>query len=96
MSFDKYKEIIIKVAKENDITIDDSGDTFIVHKNRYHAFDYKLVSQANGYTIVYSWEESEDEENPCGRAVYSLRSYSDVVKFCNLLMASSDIAAKRH
>ena len=55
----------------------------------------KARRMGSNYIEVSQWEGENEESGGYGRGVYSLRSYSDVVQFCNILLSSSNIRARR-
>ena len=88
--------LIKKIAEEQGYDVEGSDKQFYVQIDRWNAVAYKIQENRVGYLQVHQWEEdSEDENGYYGRAVYSLRNITDVVQFCNILLASASIRAKR-
>ncbi|MBU9312908.1 hypothetical protein [Burkholderia multivorans] len=87
-------DMIKYVAKEQGFKISDmngSSSKFDLYINRHHGVAFR-VSQPSDYIQVHQWEDNTSEY---GRAVYSIRSHSDAIQFCNILIASAGIRAKR-
>lgn len=85
--------IIRHFAEEIGYDIEEIGEENIqLHLNKFHAVDVEVTSNSSGYIQCKQWDENREEYN---RAVYSLRSVSDVVRFCNILELSEQIRAKR-
>ncbi|MDN7909916.1 hypothetical protein [Burkholderia cepacia] len=87
-------DMIKSVSKEQGYKIypvNGSGSKFDVQINRHHGVAFR-VSQAADYIQVHQWEDNTHEY---GRAVYSIRNHSDAIQFCNILIASASIRAKR-
>ena len=93
----EWLEFIEKVAHEQDFEIEGSGTSRRLYIDRYHAVAFELKINRVGYLQAQQWESgsSEEHEGKYGRAVYSIRSYSDVAQFCAILLASSSLRAKR-
>lgn len=85
--------IIESFAEEIGYTIESVSDECIqVHLEKYHAVDFELKANSSGYIQCKEWDENREEYN---RAVYSIRSISDAVRFCIILENSKMIRAKR-
>ncbi|VVN89094.1 hypothetical protein [Pseudomonas fluorescens] len=97
MKFDKLVEIIKSVATEQGYEITDGERKFQVFIDNYNAVAFEiLANSSSGYIQIHQWESGEAEgEGKYGRGVYSLRNYSDVINFCNIMMASAAIRARR-
>lgn len=95
MDINKLKEIIKESAKENNYHIDGGETTFQIYKDQYHSVAFKIIENNAGYLQVHQWEETDDEDGDYGRAIYSLRNLSDVVEFCNIMISSVKIMARR-
>ena len=93
----EWLSLIEKVAKEQDFEIRGKGDNKEIYIDKHHAVAFELKINRVGFLQAHQWESapSEDTEGRYGRAVYSIRSYSDVVQFCLILLASSNLRAKR-
>lgn len=88
--------LIKKIAEEQGYEIEGSDKQFYISIEHWNAVAYKITENSVGYLQVHQWEEDSEDENGCyGRAVYSLRTVTDVVQFCNVLLASASIRAKR-
>ena len=93
MDFDFSIEQIKLVGSEQGYDMTEGTRSFEIFIDNYHAVAFKVVANAtSGYIQVHQWEGANGEY---GRGVYSLRSYSDVVNFCNILVASANIRARR-
>ncbi len=97
MDFDKLIEIIKEVAREQGYEMTNGDRKFQVYIDKYHAVAFEVWANASsGYIQIHQWEGGETESaGNYGRGVYSLRSYSDVVQFCNIMMSSAAIRARR-
>lgn len=93
MNFDALLNIIRNVAHEQDYEVTEGARKFSVYIDKWNAVAFEvLANSSSGYIQIHQWEESESAH---GRSVYSLRSYTDVVHFCNILTASASIRARR-
>lgn len=96
MNHDKLVEIIKKVAAEQNYEITEGNKKFQIYIDKYNAVAFEiLASSTSEYIQVHQWEESSDGTGKYGRAVYSLRSYSDTIHFCGIMIASATIRARR-
>ncbi|MDO8698012.1 MAG: hypothetical protein Q7J74_12965 [Pseudomonas sp.] len=96
MSNQHLIDIIKAAAEEHEYEIVGSDKKFSIFIDRYNAVAFEIWDNTAGYIQVHQWEGGDDESSgQYGRAVYSLRSVSDVVKFCNIMIASSEIRARR-
>lgn len=85
--------IIKTVSKEQKYKIEEHGESkLIVWLGKHHGVDFELSVNSSGYIQCNQWDEQEEDY---GRAIYSLRSQSDVIHFCNTLISSAEIRAKR-
>lgn len=85
--------IIKNFAEETGYFVEEINDEHIqVHLNKFHAVDFDVLSNSSGYIQCKQWDENREEYN---RSVYSIRSVTDVIAFCNILEASAKIRAKR-
>jgi len=87
-------DMIKYVAREQGYKISNAngtGSKFDLYINRHHGVAFRVL-QATEYIQIHQWE---DNTNEYGRAVYSIRSHSDAIQFCNILIASASIRAKR-
>ncbi len=94
MDVDLGIELIKNIGKENDFKIEGSKYDFAVFKEKAHSESFKIKkdSNGNGDLLVYQWEKNGYSKH----CIYALRSLSDVVKFSNVLIASSDIRGGRN
>lgn len=91
------RKIIKMVAEENKYSTSRGKKSFTIEIDKYHSVAFRIVEGAEGYLKVHQWEESENgESGKYGRAIYSLRNISDVIKFCDILIKSPVIRAKRY
>lgn len=90
-------DLIKQVAKEQGYEIDGGNKRFFIYIDKWNSVAYEIKENRVGYLQVHQWEESSEnnDDGKYGRAVYSLRSITDVVKFCSILLASSSLRAKR-
>ena len=92
MTTDLLWKIIRGVADEQGYELEGSE----LYIDKYNAVAFAIYENDSGYLQVHQWEYVNDEgKGRYGRAVYSLRDVSDVVQFCNVLISSSNIRAKR-
>ncbi|OUM29927.1 hypothetical protein B8W72_17580 [Pseudomonas putida] len=93
MNTDELVNIIKNVANEQDYEVTDGNRKFEVFIDRHNAVAFEVFANtSSGYIQIHQWEESL---NGYGRGVYSLRNYTDVVHFCNIMTASANIRARR-
>ncbi|HCE1829003.1 TPA: hypothetical protein NJ265_003556 [Vibrio parahaemolyticus] len=94
MEFEFTLEQIKLVAQEQGYYIEDRGEKqFEVYFDNHNAVAFFVYGNgSSGYIEVSQWEA---EAERFGRCVYSLRSYSDVAHFCNILVSSAAIRARR-
>lgn len=93
MNLDDLVNIIKNVASEQGYEITDGNRKFQVFIDNHNAVAFEvLANSSSGYIQVHQWEESLEGY---GRGVYSLRNYTDVVHFCNIMTASASIRARR-
>jgi len=93
----KWVEIIQEVASEQNYTIENQNNLkFQVFIDRWNAVAFQVWNnKSSGYIEVSQWEGNAEEDASYGRGVYSLRSFSDVTHFCNILISSASIRARR-
>ncbi len=88
--------LIKEVAEEQNYTLTDGESKFQVYLDNYNAVAFEVwANGSSGYVQVHQWEEEEGSRGRYGRGVYSIRSYSDAVQFCNILIASANLRARR-
>jgi hypothetical protein len=97
MDFEKLVEIIKHVAKEQGYETTKNDREFEVCIDKYNAVKFSVwVNPSSDYIQVHQWEYIDNEgTGRYGRCVYSLRSYSDVVHFCSIMMSSAAVRARR-
>lgn len=97
MNLEALVEIIKAVAKEQGYEITNDDRKFQVYIDRIHAVAFEVwANSSTGYIQVHQWEAGEaNGTGRYGRCVYSLRTYSDVVDFCSIMMSSAKIRARR-
>jgi hypothetical protein len=91
----QWMDFIEQVAAEQDWEVGRSKLQMRIFDGNHHATAFQVKVNRVGYLQVHAWETSHPKEDKYGRAIYSLRTESDVVMFCNILMASTAIRAKR-
>lgn len=85
-------ELIQQVATEQGYKVEGNE----IHLDKYNAVAYAIQENNSGYIQVHQWEYSNEEgEGKYGRAVYSIRSFSDAIQFCAVLIASASLRARR-
>ncbi|EMF8837578.1 hypothetical protein V4U24_003191 [Vibrio parahaemolyticus] len=93
MDFDFAVEQIKAVGIEQGYEVGDGDRSFEIFIDNHNAVAFKVIANSSsGYIQVHQWEDSEEGY---GRGVYSLRNYSDVAHFCNILVASAHIRVRR-
>ncbi len=94
---EEWVKIIQKVASEQDYEIENPENRkFYIHIDRWNAVAYQVWNNtSSSYIEVAQWEGNSEEDATYGRGVYSIRSYSDVIHFCNILISSAEIRARR-
>lgn len=97
MAVTDWIAFIKEVAQENDFQVIGGTSTFEITKDNWHSVAFRVAPNSSGYLEVSQWEQGdEDNENGTyGRAVYSLRSSTDVAQFCGVVVSSGLIRAKR-
>ncbi|WP_392552939.1 hypothetical protein RHO14_03480 [Orbus wheelerorum] len=90
-------KIIKDVATAQNYEITGSDKEFDVCIERWNAVSFLIRENGSGYLEVHQWEPIPGikSHGQYGRAVYSLRSVSDVIQFCSIMISSSAIRAKR-
>jgi len=85
-------EIIKQLAVEQNYVVEGNE----IHLDKYNAVAYSIQINNAGYIQVHQWEYTDENgSGRYGRAVYSIRSISDAIQFCNVLMASAALRARR-
>jgi len=93
-----WLSIIKTVAKEQNFEVAgaDNKTTCEVYIDKWHAVAFQLKVNRVGYINASQWEcDDKGENSKYGRSVYSIRSYTDCIHFCSILMASSSIRSNR-
>lgn len=91
MSYQLWVQIIKEVADEQGFDVS-SGDTvFTINIDKWHSVAYQMKVNSSGYIQAHQWEDGDK----WGRAVYSIRDFSGAVSFCQILINSSLLKAKK-
>jgi hypothetical protein len=93
-----WRSIIVKVAQEQTFEVVGADNKTVceIYIDKWHAVAFQLRVNRVGYINAFQWECDDKGKNPkYGRSVYSIRSYTDCIHFCSILMASSSIRSKR-
>ncbi len=87
-------EIIKEIGRENNFKIEGSEYDFVVFKEKAHSESFKIKkdSNGNGDLLVYQWENNDYSKH----CIYALRSLNDVVRFSNVLIASTELRGGRN
>lgn len=89
-------QFVVDVAREQGYIVEDYGSAYTFYVKAHHAAYFHVKINSSKYLQVHQFEAEADKgEGDYGRAVYSLRSYSDVAEFCNVLMSSARLRARR-
>lgn len=94
MNLKKSLNTIKTVGQDLDYVLANETEyQFEIYIDRYNAVAFHIYGNtSSSYIEVRQWEDSQQAY---GKAVYSLRSNSDVALFCNILISSSQIRARR-
>lgn len=96
MNVGNLVKLIKSVADEQEYRITGSDSCFQVYIDRYNAVAFEIRENNSGYLQVHQWEGGDTESSGrYGRGVYSLRNYCDAVQFCNIMITSSAVRARR-
>ena len=91
-----FLRFIRQVGSEQGFEVTDGDTTVKVYIQAHHGVAFLLKINNAGYLQAHQWEcDSKGRKGRYGRAVYSIRSHSDVAQFCALLIASSTLRARR-
>lgn len=90
-----WMDFIEKVATDQNWKVDRTKTILRIYDDNYHATAFLIKTNRVGYLQVHAWETSHPKKDLYGRAIYSIRKESDVVEFCNILIASNSIRAMR-
>ena len=88
-------EVIVDVASDLGLEIRGDDETFEVALDRWNSVAYRLELNRAGHLQVAAWDDYGDGDGAYGDASFSLRSTSDVVRFCQLLSLAIPIRARR-
>lgn len=92
----KLIEIIKMVAEEQNYNVKEINTKIQLYLDGWHTVAFEIRQNSKNYLQVHPWESvDENDDGRYGRAVYSLRSVSDVIQFCSIIISSSKIRAKR-
>ena len=94
---EKWVKLIQNVSKEQGYKIENHDKLkFQVFIDRWNAVAFEIFNnKSSGYIEVSQWEGNSEDNATYGRGVYSIRSYSDAINFCNILISSTMIRARR-
>lgn len=93
MDMAEIVKLIKSVAAEQQYDYTSGDYKFEVYLDKHNAVAFEIwANSSSGYIQVHQWEEGPGKY---GRGVYSIRSYSDAVQFCNLMIASAALRARR-
>lgn len=94
---EKWVKTIQDVAIEQNYEIEKPDNLkFNIYIDRWNAVAFQVWNnKSSGYIEVAQWEGNSENESSYGRGIYSLRSFSDVTHFCNILISSAEIRARR-
>lgn len=97
MDLEKLVEIIKNVAEEQGYETTSGDKKFEAFIDNYNAVAFEVwANTSSGYIQVHQWEPAGNEDGgQYGRGVYSLRSYSDVIHFCSIMISSAAVRARR-
>lgn len=91
----QWMDFIEQVAIGQDWQVTRTKLQLRIFDDNHHATAFQVKLNRVGYLQIHAWETSHPKVDSYGRAIYSLRTESDVVMFCNILMASTAIRAMR-
>lgn len=93
MDLELALKLIKTISEESGYVIDSEGSNqFEIYQEQWHGSAYWVQINSSGYVEVSPWESKEESYD---RALYSLRSMSDVIQFCNILVQGEELRAKR-
>lgn len=96
MSVEVYKGVIKEVSEECGYNVSGGSKTFTIELPTLHSVGFKISENESSYLHVHQLQKINGGlilDWSC--AVYSLRCYSDVVRFCTIVINSSEMYAKR-
>ena len=85
-------EIIENIASENEFILEGNENSFFLYQDREHTEAFSVKKKDNSY-LVYQWEKESQKYST--HSIYALRNVSEIIKFCNIVIFSSDIRAGR-
>lgn len=92
----RWIRFIQQVGVEQGFEIDGGETTVRVVIEAHHGVAYRVQINSGGYLQAQQWEcDAKGRRGRYGRAVFSMRSNSDVAQFCAVLIASSALRARR-
>ena len=88
-----WTKVIKEVAEQNEFSYTEGDSYYRIKSNRdlHHSIGFQIDTSRSGFLEV----SELDDEGECMRAVFSIRTTSDVVQFCNILICSEIIRARR-
>lgn len=93
MKLSDSPELIKAVAIERGYKVTAQDKNFEIYTESVNKIAFQvLVASSSGYIQIHLWDEGA---NDYGHAVYSLRELSDVIQFCNIMISSLSISARR-
>lgn len=91
-----WLRFIQHVGKEQGFEIEGGESVVRIVIEAHHGVAYRAQINSGGYLQVQQWEcDAQGRKGRYGRAVFSIRSFSDVAQFCSVLIASSALRARR-
>ena len=95
MGSSNFVVLIKEVAKENKFIVKGQDTNFEIYKDLAYSMAFRLFKNNQGYLQAHVWE-GEEKDGEYGYASYSIRSATDAVNFCQILLLGDSIRAKRH
>ncbi len=94
---EEWIKLIKNVSLEQEYEINNEDNLkFQIYIDRWNAVAFEIYNnKSSGYIEVSQWEGNSEDNAIYGRSVYSIRNYSDVVNFCNILISSAKLRARR-
>ncbi|GHA83870.1 hypothetical protein [Cognatilysobacter bugurensis] len=91
-----WLRFIQQVGVEQGFEIEGGESMVRIVIEAHHGVAYRVQINSAGYLQAQQWEcDSKGKKGRYGRAVFSMRSNSDVAQFCSVLIASSALRARR-
>lgn len=85
-------KLIKWVAQEQKYKIEGNELDFQIYLGKKHGVAFRVFKNSAEYIQIHQWEDGAEDY---GRAVYSIRNYSDAIQFGNILISSANIRARR-